>query len=144
MLFRLQSHRNGAISKYKSRLVVKRYILGDLPQTYAPVVEFSTFLLTITVAMMIVYKLHQMDVKTSFLHCYINSDVYISLPKVSGVKVRSRNLLKLNKVLYGLNQAPPLWNNKWRQVALEPNFMQSESYQCLFHCGDVLIMLFVD
>jgi hypothetical protein len=55
------------------------------------------------------WKLHQMDVKTSFLNGVIEEEVYIE--KLQGFEVEDRktHVCRLKKTLYGLKQDPRAW-----------------------------------
>jgi hypothetical protein len=55
------------------------------------------------------WKLHQMDVKTTFLNGVIEEEVYIEKPQGFEVEDRKSHVCKLKKALYGLKQAPRAW-----------------------------------
>jgi hypothetical protein len=55
------------------------------------------------------WKLHQMDVKTTFLNGVIEEEVYIEQPQGFEVEDRKTHVCKLKKALYGLKQAPRAW-----------------------------------
>jgi hypothetical protein len=55
------------------------------------------------------WKLHQMDVKTTFLNGVIEEEVYIEQPQGFEVQDRKTHVWKLNKALYGLKQASRAW-----------------------------------
>jgi hypothetical protein len=52
------------------------------------------------------WKVHQMDVKTSFLNGDLKEIVFMSQPKGFVVKGQEHKVCKLMKSLYGLKQAP--------------------------------------
>jgi hypothetical protein len=55
------------------------------------------------------WKLHQMDVKTTFLNGVIEEEVYIDQPQGFQVEDRKSHVCKLKKALYRLKQAPRAW-----------------------------------
>jgi hypothetical protein len=55
------------------------------------------------------WKLHQMDVKTTFLNGVIEEEVYIEQPKGFEFEDRKSHVRRLKKSLYGLKQAPIAW-----------------------------------
>jgi hypothetical protein len=55
------------------------------------------------------WKLHQMDVKTTFLNGVIEQEVYIEQPQRFEVEDRRSHVCRLKKALYGLKQAPRAW-----------------------------------
>ena len=52
------------------------------------------------------WKLHQMDVKTTFLNDVIEEEVYIEQPQGFEVEDRKTHVYRLKKALYRLKQAP--------------------------------------
>ena len=55
------------------------------------------------------WKLHQMDVKTTFLNGVIEEEVYIEQPRGFEVEDRKTHVCKLKKAMYGLKQDPRYW-----------------------------------
>ena len=121
---------DGTVGKYKARLVVKGFLQGNIEQTYSPVVDFSTVPAALAVAVQKDLRVHQLDVRTAFLHGKIDSDVYIRPPRGAGIKLDSNQSLKLNKGLYGLKQAPRLWFEKWESVVCSLGFKKLSGDQC--------------
>jgi len=52
------------------------------------------------------FRLHQMDVKSSFFNGYIDEEVYVSQPPGFEDHKHPDHVFKLKKALYGLKQAP--------------------------------------
>jgi hypothetical protein len=52
------------------------------------------------------WRIHQMDVKTTFLNGIIEEEVYIEKPQVFEVHGRESHVCRLNKSLYELKQEP--------------------------------------
>ena len=62
---------DGAIDKYKARLVVKGYKQReglDYFDTYSPVTRITSIRMLIAIAVVYMLEIHQMDVKTTFLN----------------------------------------------------------------------------
>ena len=51
------------------------------------------------------FKLFQMDMKSSFLNGYIVEEVYVQQPSSFEDNLYPNHVFKLQKALYGLNQA---------------------------------------
>ena len=57
------------------------------------------------------WDVHQMDVKSSFLHCDLQEEIYMEQPP-RYVQDNSIIVCLLKKSLYGLKQAPRAWYAK--------------------------------
>jgi hypothetical protein len=55
------------------------------------------------------WRLHQMDVKTTFLNGEIDEEVYIKHPDGFVIHGKDSHVCRLNKALYGLKKAPHAW-----------------------------------
>ena len=59
-----------------------------------------------------VWKIHQMDVKTAFLNGFIQEEVYIEQPQGFEVHGKESHVCRLKKALYGLKQSPRAWYSR--------------------------------
>ena len=96
-VFRRKKLSNGTVGRFKARLLVKGYMQGNVDHTYSPVVDFSTSRLALAVAVQRNLFVHQLDVRTAFLHGNIDSDVYILPPNGSGIVLQQKEALKLKR-----------------------------------------------
>ena len=55
------------------------------------------------------WKLHQMDVKTTFLNGLIEEEVYIEQPQGFEINDQKTHVCRLKKEMYGLKKAPRAW-----------------------------------
>jgi len=93
----------------KTRLVVKGYNQEegiDFGETYALVARLEVVRLLLAYACMNGFKLHQMDVKNTFLNGYIDEEVYVSQPPSFEDHKYPDHVFKIKKALYGLKQVP--------------------------------------
>ena len=81
----------------------------DYDDIFAPVAQYTTIRSIIALAATQGWSLHQMDVKTAFLHGAIKEEVYVEQPLGFEVQDRDTHVCKLKKALYGLKQAPRAW-----------------------------------
>ena len=93
--------------------------------------------------------LHQMDVKTAFLHGDLHEEVYMQQPEGYVEKGKEQMVCQLKKSLYGLKQAPREWYHKFHQFMLSQGYKRSEIDHCLYtkqaKDGSLLILiLYVD
>ena len=116
-LFKKKFNTEGKVEKYKARLVAKGYSqvegidFGEIFSPVAKLTSISRFLLSIDVAFDL--EVEQMDVKTTFLHGYLEEEIYMKQPEGFVVKGKKELVCKLKKSLYGLKQSPRMWCKKF-------------------------------
>jgi len=128
---------DGRIRKYKARFCVRgdQQKFGfDYDETYAPVVQWSTVRMLLTLTMKLGLKTKQVDYSNAFVQAKIDGDVYCELPEdflVNGAG-SSEYVLKLERSLYGLKQAPRLWFKTFEKSLLNRGFVASAQDPCMF------------
>jgi hypothetical protein len=104
-VFHNKQDENGVVTKNKARLVAKGYtqVEGlDFGETYALVARLEAIRILLAFATHHNFKLHQMDVKSDFLHGLISEEVYVEQPLGFEDPQFPNHVYKLHKVLYGL------------------------------------------
>ena len=76
---------------------------------------------------MMKWSLHQTDVKIAFLNGVIEEEVYIEQPQGFEVKDIGTQVCKLNKAMYGLNQAPRAWYGRIYSFLIRLEFNKSKA-----------------
>jgi hypothetical protein len=93
-------------------------------------------------------KLHQMDVKTTFLKCVIEEEVYIEKPQGFEVEDRKSHDCRMKKALYGLKQAPRAWYGHIDSFLTNLGFTKSKEdsnlYFKIMNNEPVILLLYVD
>jgi hypothetical protein len=93
------------------------------------------------------WKLHQMDVKTTFLNGVIE-EVYIEQPQGFEVEDRKTHVCKLKKALYRLKQAPRAWYGRIDSFLMILGFTKSKVdsnlYFKVMNDEPVILMSYVD
>jgi hypothetical protein len=98
-----------SIEKHKSIFVARVFSQKegiDYEVTFAPVSRYTSIRTIIALATKMKWKLHWMDVKTTFLNGVIEEEVYIEQPQGFEVEYRKTHVCRLKKDLYELKQAP--------------------------------------
>jgi hypothetical protein len=149
-VFKVKRDANGKAVKWKGRLVAKGYKQQygiDFHDTFAPVLKYKSLRIILVLSLHFNTHLEQLDVKTAFLNASVKEDIYISVPE--GMSLKDGYVLKLNKALYGIKQAPREWHSEI------DTFLKSLSYtaclkdSCLYwkktnSSRIIIIGLFVD
>lgn len=107
--FKLKLNSDGSISRYKARLVAKRFHQQagvDFHKTFSPMIKLATMRLVLAIAVNCNWPLRQLDVSNAFLHGYLKEDIYMQQPPSYVDPVHPHYICKLHKSLYGLKQAP--------------------------------------
>ena len=82
-IFKTKHSADGSIEKYKERFVAQGFSQKegiDYEETFAPVARYTSIRTILSLASNMKWKLHQMDVNTSFLNFLIEEVVYIEKP----------------------------------------------------------------
>ena len=99
---------DGSIDKFKARLVAKGFkqkVDLDFFDTFSPVTRITSIRLLIAIATIFDLKIHQMDVKTTFLNWDLEEEIYMDQPEGFVEPGQESKVCKLTKSLYGLKQA---------------------------------------
>jgi hypothetical protein len=110
-IYKTKHEVDGSIEKYKARFVARGFSQKegiDYEETFAPMARYTSWTILSLVEIM-KWKVHQMDVKTTFLNGEIKEEVYVEQPQGSEVHDREMHVCILKKDLYGLNQEPRAW-----------------------------------
>lgn len=85
MVFKSKLGDQGKVSRYKSRLVAKRFFQGKLVdnlETFAPVVPFESLFLLVGKFVSEERHVHHADISTAFLNRHIDVDLFVSWENV--------------------------------------------------------------
>ena len=109
-----------SIEQYKARYVAKGFshVYGqNYTDTFSPTLSITAIRSLFAIAVQHVLKMRQIDVKTAFLNSTLKDENFIE--QTRGFESGKRDVCKLNKCIYGLNQATPAWNQFLTKILLE-------------------------
>ena len=90
-LYKIKHVVDGSIEKHKARFLARGFSQKegiDYEETFSPVARYTSFRTIIALATKMKWKLHQMDVKTTFLNGVIEEELYIEQPQGFEVEYR--------------------------------------------------------
>ena len=120
-VFKNNMDEQGTVVCNKARLVIKGYnqIEGiDYGDTFSPVPRLEAITLLITFAAHKKFKLYQMNVKTAFLNGNLEEEVFVEKTPGFIDAFHPDHVYKLDKVMYGVKQAPRAWYERLSQFLL--------------------------
>ena len=104
-IYKTKHAADGSIEKYKARFVARGFTQKegiDYEETFAPVARYTSIRMVLALVAIKKWKLHQMDVKTTFLNGVIEEEVYLEQPLGFETHDRETHVCRLKKALYGL------------------------------------------
>eukprot|EP00253_Pinus_taeda_P014519 PITA_14519 len=98
--------------------------------------------LVLSLAASLKWEVHQMDVKSAFLHGDLHEEIFMEQP-IGFIQTDSSLVCRLKKSLYGLKQAPRAWYAKMDSFLLESSFSRCYSDNTVYtkKVGNSLIIL---
>jgi hypothetical protein len=143
---------DGSIEKHKERFVACGFshMEGiDYEETFYHVARYTSMKTIISLATKMKWKLHQMDVKTTFLNGVIEEEeVYVKKPQGFEVEDKKTHVCRLKKDLYGLKQAPRAWYGRIYSFLMSLGFTKSKVdsnlYFKVMNDEIVILLLYVD
>lgn len=90
-----------------------------------------------------------MDVKTAFLHGYLDEEILMEQPEGYVDKDHPDKICLLKRSLYGLKQSPRQWNSRFNDFMQASGYLRSEYDVSIYHKelknGEyVYLLLYVD
>ncbi|CAI7808743.1 unnamed protein product [Closterium sp. NIES-54] len=146
-VFRVKTKADGTIDKFKARWVVCGFDQEhgrDFTETFAPVSRHTS--LRILLAITAMKKLRQIDVANAFLYAPVDAEIYVELPH--GSHGEPNQVCPVQKSLYGIKQAPRLWQQYLHARLTRIGFRQLPHDQGMYRLtkGDdyILLIVYVD
>ncbi|KAA0060717.1 Retrovirus-related Pol polyprotein from transposon TNT 1-94 [Cucumis melo var. makuwa] len=147
-IYKIKTHSDGTIERYKARLVPKGYSQEygiDYEETFAPMAWMTSVRSLLVVVAAKQWPLLQMDVKNAFLNETLSEEVYMKPPY--GTSPSPHKVCLLHRALYGLKQTPRAWFATFSSTITQLGFTSSPHDTALFtrHTPhDIVLLLYVD
>lgn len=150
-LFKIKHVVVGSIEKHKARFVAKGFSQRegiDYEETFAPVARYTSVRAVLAIAAAKGWKVHQMDIKTTFLNGKISKEVYLEQPEGFEILDSESHVCRLKKALYGLKQAPRAWYERIDTYLLGLGFSKNDADPNLYYKRNrddmSILILYVD
>ncbi|CAI5465955.1 unnamed protein product [Closterium sp. Yama58-4] len=118
----------------------------DFDQTFAPVSRHTSVRILLAIAAARHLPLRQIDVKNAFLYALVDAVINVEQPHTYGEG--DSHVCQLRKSLYGIKQAPRLWQPYLHNIVLEIGFKQLPHdpgmYRHDFRGDYILLSVYVD
>ncbi|CAI7783544.1 unnamed protein product [Closterium sp. NIES-53] len=148
-VFRVKTKAGGTINKFKARWVVRGFDQEhgrDFTETFAPVSRHTSLRILLAIAAMKKKKLRQIDVANAFLYAPVDAEIYVELPH--GSHGEPNQVCQLQKSLYGIKQAPRLWQQYLHARLIRIGFRQLPYDQGMYRLTKgtdyILLVVYVD
>ena len=150
-IFKTKHSIDGSIEKFKSRFVARGFSQKegiDYEETFAPVAIYTSIRNILSLTTKMKWKLHQEDVKTTFLNGVIEEEVYIEQSPGFETHDKGKHVCRLNKALYGLKQEPKAWYGRIDGFLMNFGFTKSKVDSNLYYEVEddriMILVLYVD
>ena len=114
-IYKIKHATDDRIEKYKEIFVAHAFSQKegiDYKETFGPVDRYTSIRLVLALAAVMKWKIHQMDVKTTFLNGVVEEEVYVEQPLDLETHDRESHVCRLKNALYGLKQEPRTWYDR--------------------------------
>jgi hypothetical protein len=139
---------DGTVLKYKACLVAQGFtqIEGiDYDEMFTPVAKLALLHAIMALAAERDLKLHQMDVKSTYLNGELREEIFMEAPP--GFDIPDGMVLCLIKAVYGMKQGGCVWYDEIREKLGTMGYLHTKVDHAVFTCGGgnaSIIALYVD
>jgi hypothetical protein len=104
-VYKIKHAADGSVEKFKERFVARGFTQKEgitYEETFSPVARYTSIQNIISLASVLGWKLHQMDVKTTFLNGKIEQEIFVEQLDGFILHKKGTHVCRLRKALYGL------------------------------------------
>nr|GEU82481.1 putative ribonuclease H-like domain-containing protein [Tanacetum cinerariifolium] len=141
----------GIVIRNKARLVAQGYTQEegiDYDEVYAPIARIKAIRLFLAFASFMGFTVYQIDMKSAFLYGTVDKEVYVIQPPGFQDPEFLAKVYKVEKVMYGLHQAPRAWYGTLSKYLLKNGFQTGTIDQTLLIRKQredfILVQVYVD
>jgi hypothetical protein len=141
----------GSIKKHKEIFVSRGFSQVEgiyYEEKFTLVSRYTSIRMIISLIASMGWRLHQMDVKTTFLNGEIKEEVYIEQPYGFVIHEKESHVYRLKKAMYGLKQAPRSWyvriDGHMMSLGLKKSVVDSNLYYMTVNGESLIFVLYVD
>jgi hypothetical protein len=150
-IYKIKHTTDGRIEKHKAIFVARGFsqVEGiDYEETFSPIARYNSIRMIISLEASMGWRLHKMDVKTTFLNREIEEEVYIEQPDGFMIHEKESHVCGLKKALYGLKQTPRAWYARIDVHMMSSDFnksvVDSNLYYKTVNGESLILVLYVD
>lgn len=139
---KLDQHLN--VKEHKVRIVARgdKQVFGvDYDEVSAPTSMYSSVRIFLTLSASQKFHIHQLDITAAFLHAKVDKPFFMRAPQFADIG--PGKVLLVIKSLYGIHQAPHLWNQELDQYLRKIGFMATSVEPCMYFMKDHEVLLIV-
>lgn len=145
-ILRCKLKADGSLDRYKARLVARGFSQSpglDYEETFSLVLGMASFRMLVATAAHYDWPLHQLDIKTAFLHGELEEEIYMQQPPFYQEADAPHKVCRLHKALYGLKQSPRQWYLKIHQFLLSVGYSRLQTDPNIYtrHVGATYLIL---
>jgi hypothetical protein len=114
-IYKIKHATDGNVEKFKEIFVARGFNHKegiDYEENFSPVARYTSIRTITTLSFILGWKLHQMDVKTTFLNGNIEHEVFVEQLDGFILHNKGTHVCKVRKALYGLKKAPTIWYDR--------------------------------
>ncbi|CAI7849010.1 unnamed protein product [Closterium sp. NIES-53] len=132
-VFMIKTLADGTVNKYKACWVVRGFEqtqFVDYNQTFAPVRQHTSVRILLCIVAVKQRPLCKIDVSNAFLYAIVNAIIYVEQPHT--FEEDGDAICLLQNSVYGIKQAPRLWQQYLHTVLIELGFQQLPHNQGMY------------
>jgi hypothetical protein len=150
-IYKIKHAADGSVEKFKARFVARGFTQKegiDYNETFASIARYTSIRVIIALASIFGWKLHQMDVKPTFLNGKIEQEVFVEQPDGFVLHNKDTHVCKLRKALYGLKQAIGVWYDRidgfLKSLGFQKSDVDANPYFKVRGNQHLILILYVD